>query len=229
MKKILLVAVMVILVATMLASTASAFEKGKFYWLDYTGFLGETISWSDNGGTTWSSHLAGAIKEDVYSSSTPNVSTGSFATDKVGNPTTIWTLCLTPDVILLDPWKAKFTDLAIGGKAGYLVTNNELSLTDSKYNAGFQMAVWDLVSPATRIFSSQDSTVMTYYNQFMGQVLNISDNNALVDGFNGDQDGNPQTQNSQSLTDPSVPEFPAAALAPLGLFAFGFIKRKFAK
>lgn len=31
------------------------------------------------------------------------------------------------------------------------------------------------------------------------------------------------------LTSKCVPEFPAAALAPLGLFAFGFIKRKFAK
>jgi hypothetical protein len=114
------------------------------------------------------------------------------------------------------------------------------SALSSKQNAGaFQLAIWEVMSgdgssagadftkgyftadgSASTLKSTADTFVAAAYNSgFDAWLASGSSNSAMY--LHDHQDF--------LVSAPAVPEFPAAALAPFGLAAFGFIKRKYAK
>jgi len=117
-------------------------------------------------------------------------------------------------------------------------------------NAGIQLAVWEVMRDGSnwdlnagnfkaKNFSNSliPTSAYGFFTASAGFVLGYGMNHGYFQATNWDQNGNKLSGYGQDQLffipeysiPPVVPEFPTAVLGPLGLLAFGALKRRFAK
>jgi len=212
-----------LLVALAIASTsAQALTPGNSYYVSWTGGFdleGITI----NGG----GFLCGAI----------NVNVTDLNPDAYGVTENLNTLCATPTVDFQNGVSA-YEDITVSNQTAYLLKNFTLANDAASYknvvinsvttpisagdwNAGYQMAVWELEDPSIALSGYSLGAGETASYLYGAAVTNASTGQTRILGFNG-LDGQPMSQN---LVTP-VPE-PGMLMAAFSILApAGFLFRR---
>ncbi len=229
MKKLLMLAVLLVLAAT-LSTSAFAWStadlvQGDYYWLKYNGMAGDGTYY-----TTFSNLQAAAINVSVDDAVKPGAVYVRDTSDSAWLGS-INTFCIDLSIpFATSEHAAKYMKLSAAAGASYLLNKYGSSDTNFAWNAALQAAVWKAIDP-THDYQLNAGTnlglAQGYYTNFVSEISNLS-GYGLTLGFNGND---PINKVSQNVGTGVVPEASTlvgfgSALAMAGPGLVGWLRRR---